>query len=209
MNHRNTETQRLKIDTDMHGGAACLYPCNFISVPQCLCGSHHHVRHHKCAFTFFELLVVMVILATALGMLAPNLRGFFFAHQTHEKALHILALMRHGRSQAVTQGLTHRLTLSLSDHKYVLEQRVNGKFVTLGNSLGQTFTWPDTLELTFESDADQTDPIYLYFKPQGTVTPGKITLSGHDEKGYVLRSLTSSEPYKLSTIKEDEEKNLD
>jgi prepilin-type N-terminal cleavage/methylation domain-containing protein len=136
-------------------------------VPLCLCGSK---TKSPRAFTFFELLVVLVILSTALGMLAPNLRGFFFAHQTHEKALHLLALMRHARSQAVTQGITHRLTLNISDHEYILEQRVDGKYVELGNSLGQTFDWPDTMTLTFEADVEQNDPVYLYFNPQGTVT---------------------------------------
>ncbi|MAX23253.1 MAG: hypothetical protein CMJ19_02015 [Phycisphaeraceae bacterium] len=174
----------------------------------CLFGSNKQARH---AFTFFELLVVLVILATALGMLAPNLRGFFFAHQTHEKALHLLALMRHARSQAVTQGITHRLVINIDDREYMLEQQVDGKYVPLGNSLGQTFDWPETMELTFEADTEQNSPIYLYFRPQGTVTPGRITLHGDDddEKGYVLRSLTSSEPYALSTIKEDDDRNLD
>tara|TARA_Y100001933_G_scaffold264699_1_gene331903 strand:+ start:14481 stop:15050 length:570 start_codon:yes stop_codon:yes gene_type:complete len=174
-----------------------------------LCGSKHgKVRHN--GFSFFELIVVLVILSTVLGMLAPNLRGFFFAHQTHEKALHLMALMRHARSQAVTQGITHRLTFNLADRQYILQQQVDGQYVSLGDSLGQTFTWPDTVELTFEADVEQNDPIYLIFKPQGTVTPGKITLKGQDEdKGYVLRSLTSSELYALSSIQEDEKKNID
>lgn len=187
-------------------GAACVVAC-FDDMLRCQTGSRSTPRR---AFTFFELLVVLMILTIALGMLAPNLRGFFFAHQTHEKALHMLALMRHARSQAVTQGITHRLVLNIEDHAYALQARVDGKFVSPGNSLGQTFTWPDTMEVTFESDTQQNNPIYLYFRPQGTVTSGKITLHGEDEaKGYVLRSLTSSEPYTLSTIKEDQSRNID
>lgn len=200
MNHRDTKAQRTTQRSDMHGGDAC--SCRVVSVPLCYCNMQPVARR---AFTFFELLVVLVILATVLGMLAPNLRGFFFAHQTHEKALHLLALMRHARSQAVTQGITHRLTIDLTAHEYYLQQRVDGKFVELGNSLGQTFAWPDAMTVTFESDTQQNDPIQLTFTPQGTVTSGKITITGQDdEKGYVLRSLTSSEPYVLKTFQQDQ-----
>jgi Tfp pilus assembly protein FimT len=183
----------------MQRGAAC--PVCFSSVPLRHCGSRLVSRR---AFTFFELLLVMVIMMITLGMMAPNLRGFFFAHQTHEKALHLLALMRHARSQAVTQGIKHRLTLNMADREYKLEQQVNGKYVDLGTSLGQTFTWPDTLTITFEADVEQNDPIYLIFTPQGTITPGKITLIGQEEKGHVLESQTSAEPYVLKTIEDDE-----
>lgn len=158
-------------------------------------------------FTFFELLVVMMIMITVLGMLAPNLRHFFFAHHTNEKARHILALIHHGRNQSVTQGIKHRLTVNMQDREYILEKQLEGKYVALGNSIGQTFEWPENMAMSFESDDDQTDPIKLFFTSQGTITPGKFILKDKFKKGYVIKSLTRSEPYILQTITQDEALN--
>ena len=192
MKHANTTTSNLKNTVKQRFSVnRC---CDFTM------GSSHSTR----GFTFFELLVVMMIMITVLGMMAPNLRKFFFAHHTNEKAQHMLALIRHGRSQAVTQGIVHRLTLNLQDHEYILEKQIEGKYVNLGNSIGKTFDWPDNMEVTFEADDDQTDPIELIFTSQGTITPGKIILKDKYEKGYVLKSLTRSEPYVLQTLAEDE-----
>ena len=62
-------------------------------------------------FTLIELICVMVLLATIMGLAAPALSRFFHARSVTDEARRFLALTGYARRQAVARGWPVRLWL--------------------------------------------------------------------------------------------------
>lgn len=154
---------------------------------------HKRMDHHL-GFTLIELILVMVILCTVLGMAGPSLRSFFSQRQVEDAAASILALAQFAKSQAVCEGRTYRLNLDPRDSRYWLTVQDQGAFQDLGTEWGRVFLLPP--EVTLKVWDLELDGLIYYaeFSSLGRTTPGTIQLIS--PKGDVLslacRSATES-----------------
>ena len=145
-------------------------------------------------FTLIELILVMVILCTVLGMAGPSLRGFFSQRQLEDAAASIMALAQLAKSQAVCEGRTYRLNLDTQDRTYWLTVQDQGAFRDLLTDWGRVFVLPPEVGLKVW-DLDMDGRIYYAeFSSLGRTTPGTIQLISPrgDVLSMACRSATES-----------------
>jgi len=102
-------------------------------------------------FTLIELILVMMLICTVLGMAAPSLRGFFQSHLARDAAGQIVALAQYARTQAAAEGRTYRLNFDTQAGQFWLTAQDGATFSALGTEFGRTFELPEGV--TFESVA--------------------------------------------------------
>lgn len=102
-------------------------------------------------FTLIELILVMMLICTVLGMAAPSLRGFFQSHLARDAAGQIVALAQYARTQSAAEGRTYRLSFDTQAGQFWLTAQDGATFSALGTEFGRTFALPEGV--TFESVA--------------------------------------------------------
>ena len=137
-------------------------------------------RHSPLAtgFTLIELILVMVILTTILGMAGPSLRGFFARHQIDDTAARIIALTQFAQSQAICEGRTYRLNFDESRKTYWLTVQDQGAYRDLYTEWGRVFMLaPDISMQLWDLDREGLRH-YVEFNALGRTTPCTIQLIG-------------------------------
>src|SRR2546425_9190937 len=147
-------------------------------------------------FPLLELILVMVIICTALAIVAPSLRGFWLGSQAKNAARQILALTEWARSQAVADGRVYRLNINQQAGTYWLTAEDGGSFLSLGSEFGRLFRVPEEcrVELTalLGSGLD-----FLEFYPNGRVTPAMIRLTDTRGSEFRVASPSPAERFQL------------
>jgi prepilin-type N-terminal cleavage/methylation domain-containing protein len=146
-------------------------------------------------FTLLELIIVMLILATVLGLAGPRLRGFFASRQLPDTAAQILALTQFARSQAISDGVVYRLNFSIIKRTYWLTVWQKGSFEDIRTDFGRTYTFPKDMTIELENlekeDADE----FLEFNPEGTATAGTVRISERSGRTLAVTCDTVTEPF--------------
>ncbi|MBW1914667.1 MAG: prepilin-type N-terminal cleavage/methylation domain-containing protein [Deltaproteobacteria bacterium] len=154
-------------------------------------------------FTLLELVLVMVIVCTMLGIAAPSLRGFFASRRTHDASSQIIAMTRHARSQAIVEGRIYRLNLDTGEGSYWLTVMDQGVFRKLFNEFGRTFLVPDGTEIELEKENEDISQQYVDFFQNGSTETGTIRLTDRRGDVYEITCASPSEQY-FSVIQEEE-----
>jgi len=130
-------------------------------------------------FTLIELIFVLAIICIALAVSAPEFRGFLSGQTTKNVANKIVALARHGRALAISEGRTYRLSVDTSSGTFWLDAQVGAEFKDLGTSNGQHFQIPDgTKAKWYNESGAEVVPAAKPVQQQGTTAPGLATLTG-------------------------------
>ena len=145
-------------------------------------------------FTLLELILVMLILTTVLGLAGPSLKGFFSMRQIEATAAQIVALTKFAQSQAVCEGRIYRLNLDVIHRTYWLTIQDQGAFIDPQTEWGRVFQLPEDVGLEVQ-DLKTKGLIYTVdFSPMNRTTPGLIrltTLKG-DRYNIMCRSATEN-----------------
>ncbi|MDA7510226.1 prepilin-type N-terminal cleavage/methylation domain-containing protein [bacterium] len=72
------------------------------------------------AFTLIELIVVLGLIATILGVAAPSLSRFFAGRALKEETRRLLALTQYGSNQAINEGVPMILWIEEKEGEYGL-----------------------------------------------------------------------------------------
>lgn len=151
--------------------------------------------------TLLELILVMVILSTVLGMAAPSLRGFFTSRRGDDAAAQILALTQFARSQAISEGIIYRLHFDVQDRTCWLTAQKSGTYERLNTSFGKAYTIPKDLALELEDVQKEDRDTFLVFTPYGTVTAATIRLI--DRRGRALEVSCPTVTESFSIVESD------
>jgi type II secretion system protein H len=73
------------------------------------------------AFTILELILVMCVLAVAMTIVLPSLKGFFRGRNLESEGQRFLALTRVGQSRAISQGVPMILWMDPQQRAYGLQ----------------------------------------------------------------------------------------
>jgi len=141
-------------------------------------------RRRSAGFTLLELVLVMLIMCTVLGMAAPSLRGFFASRKTADAATQIVALTQLARSLAVCEGRLYRLNVDCESGSYWLTAQRFGAFERVKRDYGRTFLLPDGTACELERDDDVASRDYIQFYPDGSQDAATIVLA--DRQGSTL-----------------------
>jgi prepilin-type N-terminal cleavage/methylation domain-containing protein len=155
-------------------------------------------------FTLIELIMVMVILAIAVGAVAPTLRTFTEGRKTKDAASQIVGLAAYARTQSISEGRIYRMYFDATDRQYWLAADNGGSFGPPTGDFGQKFATPansrmqvdvtqavtplaeqDNLTQGMGSNQPKQDiNPYVQFLPSGRTDPVKIILT--DSLGTVI-----------------------
>ena len=109
-----------------------------------------HAR--SIGFTLIELIFVMAIICIVLAITAPEFSGFLSGQNTANVTNKLVALARHGRASAISEGRIYRLNVDTTKHEYWLDAQVGGDFKELGTANGQHFNIPEGIKVQWVSE---------------------------------------------------------
>ncbi|MEM7251180.1 MAG: GspH/FimT family protein [Pseudomonadota bacterium] len=124
-------------------------------------------RRHVRGFTLFELLIVLVLLALALGIVVPSLGGGS-ATELRSAAADLSSALRKVRAEAMTRNRSVVLTLD-----------VERKAIRIGDTPSER-RLPQGVEYElFTADTERTGDTSgrVRFFPNGSSTGGRVTVS--------------------------------
>lgn len=101
----------------------------------------HRIAKHS-AFTLIELIVVMLIIATALAVAAPSLRGWSRGAKLRDETDQFLSVARWARAQSIATATPYRMVVDGSNARYWLMRREGGSFIQFEGEFGQIFQMP-------------------------------------------------------------------
>ncbi len=102
-----------------------------------------------------------------LAIAAPNLRGFFSSRQLNNIADQMSILCRYAKDQAVNESVAYRFNIDTSEREYWLSVLDQSQYRMLKGRLGEKFTMPEDVELTFENVDQDGSVYYLDFTAEG------------------------------------------
>lgn len=184
-------------------------------------------------FTLIELILVMMLICTVLGMAAPSLRGFFQSHQATDAAGQIVALAQYARTQAASEGRTYRLNFDTQAGQYWLTAQDGANFAVLGREFGRTFALPEgvafesvTTVVTTDAGAQSvaatattetatattavsappgagTPTECVDFRPDGSATTAKVRINGRRGDRWEVGCPSPAESFRVTPVTED------
>ena len=158
--------------------------------------------HTQQGFTLVELILVMVLICSILGIAAPSLRGFFVSHQTTDAARQIVALIQLARSQAITEGRTYRFNFDSQAGTYWLTAQDGAAFVNLNSEFGRTFSLPEGAAFDPQADPAAAAAGYIDFYPNGTSSAATVRLIGRQGQCVEISSPALTEAFGVVTTLE-------
>ena len=161
----------------------------------------------KKGFTLLELLLVMLIVAVAMGITAPRLGLFTGSRHIVNTSARFVALSDYARTQSVSEGRTYRLNIDRDRGAYWLTAEDDGVYQRLGSDMGKDFLLPhgvkiESVEFAYDTEdvsvpglrmpgryyedteGEDDNKEYISFSPEGYAMPALLRLS--DSRGNVL-----------------------
>ncbi|MHC4779482.1 MAG: prepilin-type N-terminal cleavage/methylation domain-containing protein [Planctomycetota bacterium] len=148
------------------------------------------MRKRQAGFTLFELILVLILLAIAVGVVGP--RALPLAEHRMDSTLREAhAMARHARALAVTRGFSTRIHFDPNERRFWLEIEADplgepGTFTNPGDEWGMGVLLREGVE--FDSlDADS-----VTFRPDGTAEDALIVLKEPEgeRKALEIRGVT-------------------
>ena len=110
------------------------------------------IKNNQKAFTFIEIILVVLIVAIIAGLAVPNFSKTYAAIELKGCAQDLAYLMRYAQSRAITQNHTLQLQWSPDFSQYSLMQEneavKDAAFVPLDGKMGRSFLIPKGITLT-------------------------------------------------------------
>ena len=131
------------------------------------------------AFTFLELLVVMLLIGLSFGILLPRLKGIFAPPQ-RAFDLEFENLLREARLKAFYGGSTYAVMIYPEERKVVIRRMYDRKKI-------RSLEIPPEYEIKERGLVEDSDSIGLFFFFDGTSSGGEVELLNHRNRtGTVL-----------------------
>lgn len=131
-------------------------------------GQNNSSISRTAGFTLLELLLVMLLIAIAMGIAAPCLGLFRSSRPILNTAATIVSLTDYARSQSISEGHLYKLNIDKQKGIFWLTSMEKGIFERLGKDIGRDFVLPEGVEI------ESVEVVYSY---QETTVPG-LRLTG-------------------------------
>jgi len=153
-------------------------------------------------FTLLELVLVMVIICTVLGMASVSLRGFFASRRTADAAAQLVALTQYARSQAAAEGRTYRLNLEADDGRYWLTAQSGGAFETISSEFGRVFRLPENTAVETNATETEENTSIISFFSDGRSVAVTIRLTGRQNDVFDVICPSPAEEFRVEIPEE-------
>jgi type II secretion system protein H len=157
------------------------------------------VRHRS--FSLLELIVVLVLLTSAMALLAPSLGSFFRGRRLDDEARRLWALTRYAQEQAISSAVPVAVWVDQEHGEYGLEAEPGYGYTVapLSYALG-----PD-VEVTAQAEDAKplsTEPLRLVWWPDGSLAAGSAVAwrLSHRRLASAAWSLNRNLPFSTFTL---------
>ena len=151
---------------------------------------------HPHAFTLIELLLLLMVIASALAIAAPAMSGWGRNMRLRDAGDQLHATTKWARAQAIAQGQIYRLYVDAHAGTYWVSVQEGTEFVQLDNEFARDTVLEAGQAIKLTDEQDQ--PIeFVTFYPTGRISPS-CNLSVSDDRGQVdLICRTPAEGFRL------------
>lgn len=157
----------------------------------------HNPDNAREGFTLFELITVLVLIATLLGLAAPSLSGFRRGRADADAAASVLAMTRMARNLAATMGTVSRVNIDEETGTYWVTVQKAGVFEELMTDQGRHFRLSDGMTCRLElADRVESRP-YVQFTPDGRTEQATITLLCRNDDVYLVQCPAATEMFRI------------
>jgi Tfp pilus assembly protein FimT len=122
-----------------------------------------------------ELIVVLVILGIAVGITAPNLRGWGMGNKLRDATQQFVSATRWARAESAAQAATMRVSLDTAERAYVVLRQSEGQFTEVAGEFGRPTILPEGFTLQLVSGGSDRDAIDFY--PNLRATPAVVRIT--------------------------------
>jgi len=157
----------------------------------------HSPDKARAGFTLFELIVVLVLIATLLGLAAPSLRGFGRGRSDADAAAGVLAMTHMARNLAATMGTVSRLNIDDETGTYWVTVQRAGVYEELQTDQGRHFRLADGMTVRLELPASQEQRPYVQFTPDGRAKQATISLISRDGDIYRVYCPSATDVFRI------------
>lgn len=165
-----------------------------------------HLRSARRGFTLLELVLVMVIAATALAVAAPSLRNWRKGNALRTSMEEMLQVLRYARTQSISQARVYRIEFG-DDLTYVLKMRgpQGSEYVEVPGEFGKLHHLPVNSKLEVEkapinNEVQEASARVIDFYPTGRTQPAVIKVT--DEQNFVVMLECKSPAGKFNFVSE-------
>lgn len=138
------------------------------------------IRRNNKAFTFVELLVVVILLSVVSALAIPNFRNTYYNFLLTETSHNLTYLMRYAQASAIAERVNYRLNFDTQYQKYWLTKKSEkDSFARIQGKFGRVFD----LNKSISIEAKVT---VINFYPDGKIDKASMYLSNKNEKFYTI-----------------------
>jgi prepilin-type N-terminal cleavage/methylation domain-containing protein len=157
-------------------------------------------------FTLFELVIVMVVVATLVAISMPSLRGFWSGSRSRDAATEFLAVTQWARAKSAAEARIYRLSLDATNGDYQLTVQEGVEFVETGDEFGQIHSLPEGMRMEVVRLGLTPDAVgQIDFHPDGRCDVAAIRLTEPDGTVTTIASLSPAEPFRILTAAETQQ----
>jgi type II secretion system protein H len=140
------------------------------------------------AFTLIELILVLVVIAIALGTVAPSLSGSTRTQKLRDTAEQFVTLTRLARLRAMTTATPHRVVIDTANRRCVLAMQVGLQFTQVpgDGDVDREFDFPDNVTMQIvAAPGGAAARDFVDFLPTGRSQPAVVRVLAMDDNEYV------------------------
>ena len=157
-------------------------------------------RRAHSGFTLLELVLVMVIIAIALSIAAPKLRGWSRGRDLRDAADQFVNLTRYARAQAASDGQTYRLTIDSDKGTYQLTKLDGQRFVAVAFDFGEAQHVPDGYHIEIAQQASSVTPATsIDFFPSGRAQAAQVKITAPNGEVTQVICPTATDEFAVAT----------
>ena len=150
-----------------------------------------------------ELIIVLVLVATVLGIVAPSLRGFARGRTDADAARSVLAMTHLARSIAATSGTPVRVNVDSEAGLCWVTVQQAGAFVELTTDIGRRIELPKGTTVEIELPAGKEPRNYVNFLPDGRTEQAVISLTNRNGEAWHVSCLSATDRFRIVKPWED------
>ena len=148
----------------------------------------------SAGFTLLELVLVLFIIAVALSVAAPKLRGWSRGRELRDAADQFISVTRYARASAAANCQVYRITIDPQSNTYQLSKRDGQNFIAEGSDLGDVQRLPSGYRL--ETSAKES---VIDFFPSGRTQPAQVKLTAANGESLIINCPSAAEEFALVT----------
>jgi type II secretory pathway pseudopilin PulG len=144
-----------------------------------------------------ELILVLMILGLSAAIAVPSLAPFSRGRALGDGSAQALALLLHAQDKAVLEGRSIRVEIDPAQGTFVLTEMGPLGYEETAQTVGRSYTLPDSLSLQWETSSDAAILGFIQFDPDASHDPAVMRITSSDGRYVLLGAWGPTERYRI------------